>query len=71
MKSWMQKSMPAGIRCMFVASSDIDPKYQRKGIGAALFDWGTDVADEERILFGCIIRRGVLRRMRKLALRRM
>jgi GNAT superfamily N-acetyltransferase len=49
MKAWMQKLMPEGTRCMFVASFHVDPKYQRRGIGSALLKWGTDVADERGI----------------------
>jgi GNAT superfamily N-acetyltransferase len=46
MKYWMEKLMPDGVRCMFVAGFHVAPKHQRRGVGAALMKWGTDIADE-------------------------
>jgi GNAT superfamily N-acetyltransferase len=45
LKAWMQKLMPEGTRCMFIASLTVDPKFQRRGVSRALLKWGTDTAD--------------------------
>lgn len=45
MKSWMTKLMPDGTKCMYVSSLCVAPKWQSKGVGSALLQWGTKTAD--------------------------
>ncbi|KAJ5959314.1 Acyl-CoA N-acyltransferase [Penicillium vulpinum] len=45
MKSWMTKLMPDGTKCMYVNSLCVAAKWQSKGVGAALLQWGTKMAD--------------------------
>jgi GNAT superfamily N-acetyltransferase len=49
MRSWMAKLMPDGTKCMFICTLSVDPEYASHGIGSALMEWGTKVADEEKI----------------------
>ena len=46
MNEWMEKLMPEGTKCMFVAGFHVDPAHQRKGAGLALLKWGTDICDK-------------------------
>ncbi|KAK9236292.1 acyl-CoA N-acyltransferase [Lipomyces kononenkoae] len=45
MKHWMEKLMPEGARCMYVVSLAVAPKWQSRGVGSALMQWGTAQAD--------------------------
>jgi ribosomal protein S18 acetylase RimI-like enzyme len=45
MESWMSKLMPEGTKCMYVGSLCVAPKWQSKGVGSALLQWGTKTAD--------------------------
>jgi len=45
MEQMMEIIMPAGTRCMFVAGLNVDPKYQRRGVGLKLLQWATETAD--------------------------
>lgn len=45
MDHMMENIMPPGTRCMFVAGLNVDPKYQRRGVGLKLLQWGTQTAD--------------------------
>ncbi|RFU25109.1 hypothetical protein B7463_g11231, partial [Scytalidium lignicola] len=49
MKQWMEKLMPPGTECMFVVSLSVAPKFQARGIGSRLLEWGTDMADKFRV----------------------
>jgi hypothetical protein len=49
MTSWMAKLMPDGTKCMFICTLSVDPAYASQGIGSALMEWGTRIADENRI----------------------
>jgi GNAT superfamily N-acetyltransferase len=46
MNRWMEKTMPAGTKCMFVVSLSVGPEFQSRGVGGALLKWGTDTADK-------------------------
>lgn len=46
MEKWMQKLMPPGAKCMYVSSLSVSPTFQRRGVGAGLLKWGTDMADK-------------------------
>jgi len=45
MEQMMNIIMPAGTRCMFLAGFSVDQKYQRRGVGLKLLQWGTQTAD--------------------------
>ena len=45
MEQMMEIIMPAGTRCMFIAGLSVDRKYQRRGVGLKLLQWGTQIAD--------------------------
>jgi GNAT superfamily N-acetyltransferase len=45
MKSWMMKLMPDGTKCMYVSSLCVAPKWQSKGVGSTLLQWGKKTAD--------------------------
>ncbi|KAE8391701.1 hypothetical protein BDV23DRAFT_152848, partial [Aspergillus alliaceus] len=45
LKRWMDKVMPDGTKCMFVISLCVAPKWQSRGVGSLLLQWGTDTAD--------------------------
>ncbi|KAJ5195945.1 Acyl-CoA N-acyltransferase [Penicillium cf. viridicatum] len=45
MKAWMTKLMPDGTKCMYVSSLCVATKWQSKGVGSALLQWGTKTAD--------------------------
>ncbi|KXG46290.1 Acyl-CoA N-acyltransferase [Penicillium griseofulvum] len=45
MKSWMTKLMPDGTKCMYVSSLCVAPKWQSRGVGSMLLQWGTQTAD--------------------------
>jgi GNAT superfamily N-acetyltransferase len=49
MRSWMAKLMPDGTKCMFICTLSVDPNYASQGIGSALMEWGTRIADEDKI----------------------
>ncbi|KAL3426334.1 acetyltransferase [Phlyctema vagabunda] len=49
MKSWMEKLMPPGTRCMYVVGLSVAPAFQKRGVGSALLKWGTDLADTENV----------------------
>jgi GNAT superfamily N-acetyltransferase len=49
MTSWMAKLMPDGTQCMFICTLSVDPDYTSQGVGSALMQWGTRIADENKI----------------------
>jgi N-acetylglutamate synthase-like GNAT family acetyltransferase len=49
MRSWMAKLMPDGTKCMFICTLSVDPICASKGVGSALMEWGTKIADEDKI----------------------
>jgi predicted N-acetyltransferase YhbS len=49
MTNWMQKLMPEGTRCIFVASLTVSPKHYRRGVGTALLKYGIKMADEKSV----------------------
>jgi GNAT superfamily N-acetyltransferase len=48
MTSWMANLMPDGTQCMFICTLSVDPAYAFQGIGSALMEWGTRLADEDK-----------------------
>ncbi|KAJ5360750.1 hypothetical protein N7517_009941 [Penicillium concentricum] len=49
LKNWMDRLMPDGIRCMFVSSLSVAPKWQSRGFGSALLKWGIEKADKANV----------------------
>lgn len=45
MKHWMERLMPPGSKCMFVATLSVSPEFHGRGVGSALLKWGTETAD--------------------------
>jgi predicted N-acetyltransferase YhbS len=45
----MAKLMPDGTKCMFICTLSVDPEYASHGVGSALMEWGTRIADEDKI----------------------
>jgi GNAT superfamily N-acetyltransferase len=46
MQKWMKILMPEGAKCMIVVGCSVATKFQSLGVGSALLNWGTEVADE-------------------------
>jgi GNAT superfamily N-acetyltransferase len=49
MRNWMAKLMPDGTKCMFICTLSVDPDYASHGVGSALMEWGTRIADEDNV----------------------
>lgn len=49
MKDFMEETMPAGTKCLYIIGLTVSPKYQGRGVGSALLRWGTDVCDERGV----------------------
>jgi GNAT superfamily N-acetyltransferase len=49
MEYWENVLMPPDSKCLIIMGVSVDPKHQRKGIGAALLKWGTDQADKHGV----------------------
>lgn len=45
MVEFMDKTMPEGTRCLYIAGISVDPAYQGQGLGSQLIRWGTEQAD--------------------------
>lgn len=50
MKAWMAYLMPPGTKCMYIVSIAVAPAHQGNGVGSALIQRGTVVADVEGVL---------------------
>lgn len=46
---FQERTMPPGVRCMYVVSITVHPNHQGRGVGPALIQRGTDRADAERV----------------------
>ncbi|KAJ5519747.1 hypothetical protein N7463_000200 [Penicillium fimorum] len=49
LKRWMDQLMPDGARCMYVISLSVAPKWQSRGFGSALLEWGIEKADKANV----------------------
>lgn len=49
MNHWMAKLMPPGTKCMYLIGLNVAPRYQRRGIGQTMLNWGADVADKSGV----------------------
>lgn len=47
MMSWSRKLMPNGCQCRVIIAINVHPRYQSKGVGSKLIEWGTSKADQE------------------------
>jgi len=45
LNNFCDTAMPEGARCLFICSLTVAPEHQRRGVGAALLKWGTDIMD--------------------------
>lgn len=56
--AFQRKMMPEGSRCMFIAGINVHPLHQRRGVGRALVEVGTERADlEGGMLFLALVSR--------------
>ncbi len=49
LNEWMSEVMEEAPRCMYVIFLAVSPKYQGRGIGKALLQWGTGICEKEGI----------------------
>lgn len=49
MADFQHDIMPPGTKCLIVASLNVAPQFQRRGVGSALLKWGLDVVDEKGV----------------------
>lgn len=48
-RDFMTEIMPEGVKCWFVVSLNVAPKFQGMGVGKALLRWGTSRAEKDNV----------------------
>ena len=48
--AFISETMPPGKKCMYIASLIVHPRYQSRGVGSSLLQWGTTIADQVGVL---------------------
>ena len=62
MNAWMAEVMPQGTKCLFTIFLSVDPKFQGRGVGTALLQWGTQVCEQHKV-FACVQSSGIAWKM--------
>lgn len=49
MQQWLSTLLSPGVRCMYITAFCVEPEAQGVGIGSLLLNWGTRIADVQKV----------------------